>query len=218
MVNIDKLFTNNIMKFISIIIVLVSFLGCQLSTEKRTPTCKVKAELLLPRSYGDSLEVKDIFKKRLNILYPQAIENATRRNGIDADSDAFSFEIEEPKHTDRIVYFYLTGYIDCNCINLLDTLMVELRSAFLNKFPDKRTVEYQSTMLSIADQMDSLELKIKEIENRAYNINQKINLDSIHQMEEEWFKLVKQRELLYIENASYLYEFFTVLNAGSSVL
>lgn len=84
--------------------------------------------------------MKEIFKKRLNILYPQAIENATRRNGIDSDSDAFSFEIEEPKHMDRIVNFYLTGCVDCNCINLLDTLMVELQSEFLNKFPDKRTV------------------------------------------------------------------------------
>jgi hypothetical protein len=205
------------MKYI-LALIIISLVGCEINPEKRETICKVKAELLLPLAYGDSTNVKELFEEHLNLLYPQAFDKTLTRNGIDAKSSEFSFDIEEVKHANRIIKVYLTSFVDCNCRNILDTLLIQIHSDFLKRFPDHRTIEYETKMLTISNQLDSLQRKIEEIKNPKQITEQGINLDTIEQWENEWLKLMEQRAELEIESASYRYEFFKVLNSGSSVL
>lgn len=198
-------------------IIAVFLFGCQSATEERKVICKVKAELLLPMAYGDSTNVKELFFRRLELLYPKAIEGTILRNGGKVSPGDFTYEIAEPKYTDRIIQFYLSSYKDCNCRNIQDTLLYQLHEDFLERFPDNRTVENELKMEQIADKLDSLTERIEATNSIKYIVEHGIHVDTMKKWEEQYLNLLQEKEELRIADASYLYEFFTIISSGSNV-
>lgn len=182
---------------------------------RRKTVCKVRAQLLIPSNYGDSTNTDEIFNRALKHLYPEAIEEAIERNHLEASANDFSYEIDEPKHATRIVYFYLSSYIDCNCRNVQDTLLNALHANFLDAYPDARTIRNEALMSRIADQLDSLQYKLEYIKKPEDPLDNLHILDSMKVWEQQWTKLMEEKTKIQISEAAYLYEFFTVLNSGN---